>query len=75
MSLVQALKPHVSQMNNNLMPPPATVKDSTAEEKAGKNLKFRGLYDCMILLIFFNIPDVIVGFLVVVSLYPVVFPL
>ena len=27
------------------MPPPATVKDSTAEEKAGKNLKFRGLYD------------------------------
>ena len=45
MSLVQALKPHVSQMNNNLMPPPATVKDGTAEEKAGKNLKFRGLYD------------------------------
>ena len=29
-------------MNNNLMPPPATVKDSTAEEKAGKNLKFIG---------------------------------
>ena len=29
----------------------------------------------MILLIFFNIPDVIVGFSVVVSLYPVVIPL
>lgn len=43
MSLVQVLKPEVSQMNNNLMPPPTTIKDSAVEEKGGKNLKFKGL--------------------------------
>ncbi|PFX15427.1 transcription factor E2F7-like isoform X2 [Stylophora pistillata] len=46
MSLVQVLKPEVSQMNNNLMPPPTTIKDSAVEEKGGKNLKFKDSEYC-----------------------------
>ena len=44
MSIVQALTPKVSQIDNNLMPPPPTMPENTAEDNANKNLKFKGLY-------------------------------
>lgn len=42
-SIVQALTPKLPKLDNNLMPPPSTTQDNTAEENADKKLKFKGM--------------------------------